>query len=238
MKKIVNPNWIPKNGKISLRIEIIDPSDLELITYFYNDHYVNHGNLWKSIKITSKECHPLSFDIVSLAIEKPVSLAAFDGNQLVAVQLNRVQSPDEFSKLFDGQLHHENPKLVIKDDYAKDIKNGPYNLQANRIYVILQETLKQAGKFLPKTTKNLGYFKAASVHPDYQKFGLGSYLGIESLKLFHVHHCEYIMGFTSVDATYKFSKKLGMKECFELPYSKYKKIQSLFLVNYQKREDC
>uniref|UniRef100_A0A914PA08 Uncharacterized protein n=1 Tax=Panagrolaimus davidi TaxID=227884 RepID=A0A914PA08_9BILA len=169
-RKIVNPNFKSKNGKHSLRIEIIEPTDLELIANFFNDHYVKNGNLWKSIKITPEECKQMSYDTVKIAIQKPISFAVFDGKKLVAIQLNRLHFPEEFEQLFNGELHHKNPTFIIKDDYSNEIQNGPYNnLNANRIYTFVESSLKQVGKFLPKTTKPLGYFKVTAVLPEYSK---------------------------------------------------------------------
>uniref|UniRef100_A0A914P489 Uncharacterized protein n=1 Tax=Panagrolaimus davidi TaxID=227884 RepID=A0A914P489_9BILA len=159
---VINPDWKSKNGKHLIRVEIIDEKDLDLIGNFYN--YNNYLNL---INVKPEETEKFAFDAVKKCLFQPLSFAAFDGEKLVGIQLNRFHIPSEFPQIFDG-FNENNPKFIIKEDYSNEIQNAPYTFEANKIYVNLEECFRQTGKFLPKEIKNLGVIKSIGIHPNYR----------------------------------------------------------------------
>uniref|UniRef100_A0A914QA77 Uncharacterized protein n=1 Tax=Panagrolaimus davidi TaxID=227884 RepID=A0A914QA77_9BILA len=110
-REIINCAWIPKNGKGSLRIERIDEKDFELIGSFFNYHFSKYGNLWTGIDAKYEDTEQMILDGLLIAIKKPTSYAAFDGNQLVGFHINRIHTPDEFPQLFEGKRFDPNAKF-------------------------------------------------------------------------------------------------------------------------------
>uniref|UniRef100_A0AC34F3J9 Uncharacterized protein n=1 Tax=Panagrolaimus sp. ES5 TaxID=591445 RepID=A0AC34F3J9_9BILA len=166
-RNILNPEWKPKNGKRPLRIEFIDSNDIALVGNFYNHHFNKHGNICQSRNMKDEETEKFKFDTLKNVLTKPLSFAAFEGDKIVALKLNRIHFSYEFERIFGGKIFETNPKFDIKSDYAVDILNGPYSLNANRVKVILDEALRQTGKFLPKNITNLGVLKSTGIHPEY-----------------------------------------------------------------------
>uniref|UniRef100_A0A914QW81 N-acetyltransferase domain-containing protein n=1 Tax=Panagrolaimus davidi TaxID=227884 RepID=A0A914QW81_9BILA len=165
----------------------------------------------------------LIFDAIKIPMKQPLSYAAFDENQLVGIHLNRLHPKSQFSELFEGKLYYKNAKLYIKENYAEDIANGPYNNQnANRISVLLNECLKQTGKFLPEDIKNLGYMKVTVIDPKYMGNGLFQYFFTESFKTFKEKDCNYFIAFCLANASAKMCEKMGMWSAFCFQYSEFK----------------
>ena len=148
----------------------------------------------------------MSFDAILPAFKHRCSLAVFDDEKLVALNLNRLHTPNEFSSIF-GDC---NTNSEIKDDYAEDIHNGPYNLNSNRINVFLQECLKQTGQFFPEDIKNIGYLKAIAIHPNYQRSGISQVLMTETFKRYQKFDCNYTLAYALVNQSYKIAIRVSL----------------------------
>uniref|UniRef100_A0A914Q0C3 Uncharacterized protein n=1 Tax=Panagrolaimus davidi TaxID=227884 RepID=A0A914Q0C3_9BILA len=167
-RKVVNPAWKPKDGKNPLRIEIADKNDLVLVANFFNHHFTSNNNLRKALGATYEDMEEFSYDRAELAVKKPLSLLVFDGNKLVAASLRTYYTKDEYFEIFNGELFHKNPKFLINDDYAEDIRSKGYSLNASRIAVLNEACISQIGKFLPSDVENLD-------------FGIATGIGMKSL---------------------------------------------------------
>uniref|UniRef100_A0AC35F8N3 Uncharacterized protein n=1 Tax=Panagrolaimus sp. PS1159 TaxID=55785 RepID=A0AC35F8N3_9BILA len=119
-----------------------------------------------------------------------------------------IKKPTSYAA-FDG--FDPNAKFEYKNDYANE-----------KINVILNECLKQIGKYFPSDLKNLGYMKASGTRPDYTNNGLLYYLFLEGLKDYEKFDCNYFIGFCSAANSFKMCKKIGMKKVFTFPYPEYK----------------
>uniref|UniRef100_A0A914PKN5 N-acetyltransferase domain-containing protein n=1 Tax=Panagrolaimus davidi TaxID=227884 RepID=A0A914PKN5_9BILA len=221
-RKVVNPAWKPKDGKNPLRIEIADMNDLELVANFFNHHFIKNNNLRKALGATYEEMEEFSYDRAALGLGNPQSHIVFDGNKLVAVVLRKLYTPEEYYKLFNGELFHKNPKFLNKENYAEDIKARGFSQNASRIAVINEACISQAGKSLPPNVENLRFAIAAGVHPNYTRNGLSQYLTYEAVKTLKYFKCNYSMSIAVADASFEVAKKIGMKPLFCFPYKDYK----------------
>uniref|UniRef100_A0A914P4K1 N-acetyltransferase domain-containing protein n=1 Tax=Panagrolaimus davidi TaxID=227884 RepID=A0A914P4K1_9BILA len=207
-RKVVNPAWKPKDGKNPLRIEIAEKKDLELVANFFNHHFTSNNNLRKALGATYEDMEEFSYDRAELAVKKPRSYLVFDGNKLVAASLRTYYTKDEYFKIFNGELFHQNPKFLIKDDYAEDIRSKGYGLNASRIAVLNEACISQIGKFLPSDVENLDFEIATGVHPDYTRNGLTQYLIHEGTKSCKDFKCNYRFGIAVAEAAYEATKKV------------------------------
>jgi hypothetical protein len=221
-REVVNPAWKPKDGKNPLRIEIADKNDLDLLSNFFNHHFIEHNNLRKALGATYEEMEEFCYDRAVLALKRPLSYLVFDENKLVAAVLRTYYTPDEYYKLFNGELFHENPKFLIKDDYAEEIKSRGYSLNANRLAVLNDVCISQIGKFLPPDVENLGFGIAAGVHPDYMRNGLTQYLVYEAVKKSKEFKCNYGVGLAVADAAFKAGLKTFIEPLFCIHYKDFK----------------
>jgi hypothetical protein len=223
-REIINPAYSSKAGG-SFRIEKIDSKDFELFGAFYNYLFVKTNSMWGSLNTTYEDTEKLAYDALSIGLKKNATCAAFDNvtNELVGFIINRVHTADELSEMFDGRVSLKNPKFEYKSDYSEEFANGPYNnTKANKIHVLLNECLKQTGQFLPSDVTNLGYMKAAGIMPNYNGFGLLSYMFYQTFIDFKKYNCNYCITYCLAEASYHITKKIGMKEIFCFPYSEFK----------------
>uniref|UniRef100_A0AC35GKG6 Uncharacterized protein n=1 Tax=Panagrolaimus sp. PS1159 TaxID=55785 RepID=A0AC35GKG6_9BILA len=123
-REVINPGWKPKDGKNLLRIEIADKKDLVLVANFFNHHFSSNNNLRKALEATYEDMEKFSYDRAALAVKKPRSYLVFDGKKLVAAALRTFYTPEEYFKIFNGELFYKSPKFLIKDDYAEGKKWG------------------------------------------------------------------------------------------------------------------
>uniref|UniRef100_A0AC35GMT9 Uncharacterized protein n=1 Tax=Panagrolaimus sp. PS1159 TaxID=55785 RepID=A0AC35GMT9_9BILA len=222
-REIINPAYSSKAGG-SFRIEKIDSKDFEFFGAFYNYLFVKTNSMWGSLNATYEDTEKMAYDALSIVVRKDATCAAFDNatNELIGFEINRVHTADELSEMFDGRVSLKNPKFEHKSDYSEEIANGPYNTKANKIYVLLNECLKQTGQFLPSDVTNIGYMKASGIMPAYNGYGLLSYMFYQSFIDFEKYNCNYYIAYCLADASYQIAKKIGMKEVFCFPYSEYK----------------
>uniref|UniRef100_A0AC35FQC1 Uncharacterized protein n=1 Tax=Panagrolaimus sp. PS1159 TaxID=55785 RepID=A0AC35FQC1_9BILA len=108
--------------------------------------------------------------LIAKYILSETSIIIKDGEKIVGTGFGNVHNRKDFDRIFRGQLFHENPKFIIKDDYSEDIKNGPYkSLNLNRAVILLNELEWQIGKFLPKNTERIGCSELISIDPNYMR---------------------------------------------------------------------
>ena len=68
---------------------------------------------------TYEDTEAMTMDALSVAIKKPASFAAFDGDRLVGFHINRLHTPEDFPQMFSGKLCDPEAKFTYKNDYAE-----------------------------------------------------------------------------------------------------------------------
>ena len=56
---------------------------------------------------------------VAAWIQNDCSMILKDDDKIVGAFFCSYHTPDEFPTLYDSELFHENPKFIIKEDYAE-----------------------------------------------------------------------------------------------------------------------
>uniref|UniRef100_A0A914YQT5 Uncharacterized protein n=1 Tax=Panagrolaimus superbus TaxID=310955 RepID=A0A914YQT5_9BILA len=98
-----------------------------------------------------------------------MSMLVKDGDKCIGYHVVDKIEKDNFDSYFTNGSYMENPHLDFKDNYAEDIKNGPFNShKANTIATLLDAPFAQTLRFLPKDVNCLLYFEVVGIDKNYQ----------------------------------------------------------------------
>uniref|UniRef100_A0AC35FR18 N-acetyltransferase domain-containing protein n=1 Tax=Panagrolaimus sp. PS1159 TaxID=55785 RepID=A0AC35FR18_9BILA len=198
-REILEDKWTPNNTDLKIKFELLD----------------------KNIK--GNELIELLGPMIKNWIKCENSIIAkADNNKIVGIFMGSLVERYEFCEIYRGALFHDKPKLLLKNDYAEDIRNGPFrSLNLNRIVTLLEELEWQTGKFLPKNTQKLALLEFAAVHPKFMGFGVGTKAAPIMQKIMLNQGCTHEVGYTVSDATYKICLKSGHVPVFSIPYDRF-----------------
>uniref|UniRef100_A0A914YU17 N-acetyltransferase domain-containing protein n=1 Tax=Panagrolaimus superbus TaxID=310955 RepID=A0A914YU17_9BILA len=221
-RQIIEDGYIPKGANFSIRFELLDENDYEFMTQYVTEHFVKESNVCRHLQLKGDELIELIQQQVIQWISCKNSVLVKHDEKIIGTALGSLHTREEFNDLFRGELFHDNPKFVIKKDYAEDIRNGPFKSHnLNRLGVLLEELMWQTGKFLPKDIQKLAMHELAAIHPKYSRYGLAT-KGAETLQKIMVKQgCTHEVGYSVALGTYKMSKKFGHHTLYSLPYDQF-----------------
>uniref|UniRef100_A0AC34RAX3 Uncharacterized protein n=1 Tax=Panagrolaimus sp. JU765 TaxID=591449 RepID=A0AC34RAX3_9BILA len=150
-----------------LRVEIADQKDTLLMTQFLNEHFCKFVSAALAIKIKYEELYPITYRIVKGSVRYPMCPLVFYDGKLVAAYAITYYDETNISKYFPLIKERLNPdaKFIIKEDYADDVKNGPLSTEnGNKVFVFLDEMVRQGSKFLPDDCNRIAFAEASAVH--------------------------------------------------------------------------
>uniref|UniRef100_A0A914YMP3 N-acetyltransferase domain-containing protein n=1 Tax=Panagrolaimus superbus TaxID=310955 RepID=A0A914YMP3_9BILA len=192
------------------------------MTQFCTEHFTKEMNIVKHLNIKGNELIDLLGPMIANWIKCQNSIVAKNDNKIVGIFMGCIVERYEFHEIYRGALFHDNPKLVLKNDYAEEIRNGPFkSLNLNRIAILIEELEWQTGKFLPKDTHKLALLEFAAVHPSFMRFGVGTKAAPLMQKIMLDQGCTHEVGYTVSVGTYKICLKSGHIPIFSLPYERY-----------------
>uniref|UniRef100_A0A914YRK0 Uncharacterized protein n=1 Tax=Panagrolaimus superbus TaxID=310955 RepID=A0A914YRK0_9BILA len=243
-RKLIDES-IPKNADFECRTELLDQNDIEFMTQFVTEHFVKESNIMRHLHIKGEELIELIHPLVDRWIKCENSIIIKHNKKIIGTAFGSLHKSEEFEELYRGQLFHENPQFVIKDDYAEGIvqnhvtkklsffdplppfvityiKNGPFkSLNNNRVAVLLNEMEWQTGKFLPKGIKTFGLHELTAINPKYYRFGFATSSAAVLQKIMFDQGCTHDGGYCVATGTYKMSKKFNSSTVFSMPYNRY-----------------
>uniref|UniRef100_A0A914YYR1 Uncharacterized protein n=1 Tax=Panagrolaimus superbus TaxID=310955 RepID=A0A914YYR1_9BILA len=221
-RKIIEDEYKPKKANCKLRFELMDENDIEFMIQIATEHFVRESNLMRHLQIKCEELIERWAPLIAKYILSETSVIIKDGDKIVGTGFGNVHDRKDFDRIFRGQLFHDNPKFVIKDDYAEDINNGPYKSRNfNRVVVLFDELEWQTGKFLPKNTEKIGCSELISVDPNYMRLNLASKIALVNRELFQSKGCTHEHAIPVATGTWKAGQKLGHRTLFSLPYNQF-----------------
>uniref|UniRef100_A0AC34GRB6 Uncharacterized protein n=1 Tax=Panagrolaimus sp. ES5 TaxID=591445 RepID=A0AC34GRB6_9BILA len=220
-RKLIDES-IPKNADFKCRTELLDQNDIEFIKQFVIEHFVKESNIMRHLRIKGEELIELIHPLVDRWIKCENSIVIKHNKKIIGTAFGSLHTSEEFEELYRGQLFHENPQFVIKDDYAEDIKNGPFkSLNNNRVAVLLNELEWQTGKFLPKGIQKFGLHELTAIDPNYYRFGFATSSAAVLQKIMFNQGCTHDGGYCVAMGTYRMSKRFDSETLFSMPYDRY-----------------
>uniref|UniRef100_A0AC34FHR9 Uncharacterized protein n=1 Tax=Panagrolaimus sp. ES5 TaxID=591445 RepID=A0AC34FHR9_9BILA len=218
-RKLIDES-IPKNADFKCRTELLDQNDIEFIKQFVIEHFVKESNIMRHLRIKDEELIELIHPLVDRWIKCENSIVIKHKKKIIGTAFGSLHTSEEFEELYRGQLFHENPQFVNKDDYAEDIKNGPFkSLNNSRVAVLLNELEWQTGKFLPKGIQKFG--ELTVIHPNYYRFGFATSTAAVLPKIMFSQGCTHDGGDCVAMGTYRMSKRFYSETLFSMPYDRY-----------------
>jgi len=176
IQRPMRPDFL-KSGR--LHYEIAMPEDKQRVMDFMMDYFLPYGPFQPGVHATRDDVVEFYEDIIKPCLISQCSLLGFDGDELVAIMLNKIEtSPTDLPQLTVEELNQENP---LKKNYAQDIAKGPYkSKKANQMHVFLEELLRGWTRLFSPGSKLL-HIDIANVAPQAKRKGIAkemAYFGI------------------------------------------------------------
>lgn len=178
VKRPTRPNYL-NTGR--LHYEIAVPEDKQRVLDFMMDYFLPYGPFQPGVQATRDDVVEFYEDIIEPCLTSECSLLGFDGDELLAIQLNKIEtSPTDLPQLTPEDLIKEYP---IKKNYAKDIASGPYpNKKANQMHVFLDALLQGWTRVFPPGSKVMD-IDIANVAPKAQRKGISKEMGYFGIRI-------------------------------------------------------
>jgi hypothetical protein len=162
-----------------LHYEIAVPEDKQRVLDFMMDYFLPYEPFQPGVQATRDEVVEYYEDIIKPCLTSGCSLLGFDGDELLAILLNKVEtSPTDVPQLTVEDLNKEYP---LKKNYARDIASGPYpNKKANQMHVFVEALMQGWTRLFPPGSKLL-HIDVANVAPQAKRQGISkemSYFGV------------------------------------------------------------
>uniref|UniRef100_A0A914PRB7 N-acetyltransferase domain-containing protein n=1 Tax=Panagrolaimus davidi TaxID=227884 RepID=A0A914PRB7_9BILA len=179
-----------------LQIELLDENDIGLVGQYFTDVFMNNCSMIKALGEfadgTYEEMAPFFYDDLASKLPNKMSMIVKDDDKVVGYHIMDKIERDNFDKYFTNGSHMDKPYLDFKDNYAEDIKNGPFeSIKANRLAAAINAPLSQTLRFVPKHINCILYFEAVGIDKHYQNAGLFPELVRLMHKIAYEHGCEY-----------------------------------------------
>uniref|UniRef100_A0AC35F6N9 Uncharacterized protein n=1 Tax=Panagrolaimus sp. PS1159 TaxID=55785 RepID=A0AC35F6N9_9BILA len=152
-----------------LQIELLDENDIGLVGQYFTDVFMNNCSMVKALDGTYEEMAPFFYDDIASILPNKMSMIVKDDDKVVGYHILDKIERDNFDKYFTNGSHMDKPYLDFKDNYAEDIKNGPFeSIKANRLAAALNAPFSQTLRFVPKHINCILYFEAVGIDKHYQ----------------------------------------------------------------------
>uniref|UniRef100_A0A7E4WB82 N-acetyltransferase domain-containing protein n=1 Tax=Panagrellus redivivus TaxID=6233 RepID=A0A7E4WB82_PANRE len=208
----------------TIRYEIADEKDVDLITEQFVDGFVKHTNIVHAMNATHDDLREHTYELTRGILPSRGTLLGFYENKLACFRLVRYVQHDDIVKMYGPLSKPGDPTPVpsFPDDYGTLIDAVPLNNFPARVVTVLLTVMEQQlGKFLPLDVKNLAFGEAVNVHAAFQKQDLGTHISALSEKLAVENGCNYIANITVATASSRIAAKKGFRVLYSMPYNKF-----------------
>uniref|UniRef100_A0A7E4W290 N-acetyltransferase domain-containing protein n=1 Tax=Panagrellus redivivus TaxID=6233 RepID=A0A7E4W290_PANRE len=220
--KMLIRNLPSKTGR-KLDYVIAAPKDRDLIATFSCENFPALNSCCAHTKMTYEEFECMAAPGTDLMLEKGVIFCAYDGDKLVGALYNSFNYEDKFEQMFHGEMPGmKNPKFIVKDDYAEDVKKYPFAPSMNYYMTLMDIVQPQTGKFLPAGIKAFGILELGIVHKDYQQDGIFPVFFDLAEKAFKEKGIHHVGGYCVATGTRRVLTRGGYKSLYTIPYTDFK----------------
>uniref|UniRef100_A0A7E4V5S7 N-acetyltransferase domain-containing protein n=1 Tax=Panagrellus redivivus TaxID=6233 RepID=A0A7E4V5S7_PANRE len=223
-RKVLLKEWIsPVSGR-NFRLERAIPEDYDILTALWIRNFNETCNVVKLLKTEEREWLPVMGPMAANALQFPATVLAFEENKLVGSSHCSIQYAPDFDGRFGAYpvLGVDNPHLIIKADYAKDVARFTFTPKVNTILAFLQTLEFNMLQFYPNGIKKQAYLEASNVHPLRQQDGIGTVIIGQLVHEVFKQDCDIISTIAVATGTTRIAQKAGYDILFQFPYEHYK----------------
>uniref|UniRef100_A0A914Q0F7 Uncharacterized protein n=1 Tax=Panagrolaimus davidi TaxID=227884 RepID=A0A914Q0F7_9BILA len=89
------------------------------MTQYVVEHFTKHSNVCKHLGLKGEELIEIIHPQVVQWISSKNSIIVKHDEKIIGASFGSLHDRKEFDALYRGQLFHDNPKFVIKEDYGE-----------------------------------------------------------------------------------------------------------------------
>uniref|UniRef100_A0A914QVK3 Uncharacterized protein n=1 Tax=Panagrolaimus davidi TaxID=227884 RepID=A0A914QVK3_9BILA len=119
-RKVIEDGYKPDGAEdIQICFELLDENDIEFMTQYVVEHFTKHSNVCKHLGLKGEELIEIIHPQVVQWISSKNSIIVKHDEKIIGASFGSLHDRKEFDALYRGQLFHDNPKFVIKEDYGE-----------------------------------------------------------------------------------------------------------------------
>uniref|UniRef100_A0AC35FFF0 Uncharacterized protein n=1 Tax=Panagrolaimus sp. PS1159 TaxID=55785 RepID=A0AC35FFF0_9BILA len=126
-RKVIEDGYKPDGAEdIQICFELLDENDIEFMTQYVVEHFIKHSNICKHLGLKGEELIEIIHPQVVQWISSKNSIIVKHDEKIIGASFGSLHDRKEFDSLYRGQLFHDNPKFVIKEDYGEECGENIY----------------------------------------------------------------------------------------------------------------